>query len=100
LPLPTQVTLTPTPRLDKNANFKPIKDLSFDCALSTPSGVHFVLSAAAFDLAVKHGKQNSPAAIIHHSKALEIVRKSLVPLNQGQSDDIITAVTLLIGHEV
>ena len=88
--------------MDARANFRHVKLLSFEASLTSPPAFHVILSAAASDIAVLHGKDDSKEAILHRGMAMSSVGKELARRNGGlkMRDESITAVALLAGNEV
>lgn len=89
-------------QLDARANFRHIKLLSFEASLTSPPAFHVILSAAASDLAVLHGKDDSKEAILHRGMAMSSVSKELARRDGGlkMRDQSITAVALFAGNEL
>ena len=83
-------------------NFTHVKLLSFEAALSSTPALHVILSAAANDIAVLHGRQDSREAIVHRGIAMSGVSKALTKREERSKvpDESIPAVALLAGHEV
>jgi len=63
-------------------------------------GFHVILSAAANDIAVLHGKEVSEDGIKHQRIAIELVNKRLLKWQPDSSNDGLASVALLAGHEV
>jgi hypothetical protein len=87
---------------DARANFSHVKILSFEAALSSTPALHVILSAAASDIAVLHGRKDSKEAIMHRGIALSGVSKALTKREERSKvpDECLSAVALLAGHEV
>lgn len=81
-------------------NFQPVKKILFCLGSTDASTFHMILSAAANDIAILQGRQNSEEAIKHLAIALSMVNKRISQRGLDTSDLTLTAVAFLAGYDV